>query len=48
MANVSLNFKVPEALADKIKKEAAKKNIAMAAMCRLILSEYFEAQDKEK
>jgi len=42
MANVTLNFKVPEELRQKIKEEAEKKNISMADMIRIILSEFFE------
>ena len=42
MATISLNFKVPKELYEKIKQVADKKNIAMAAMIRVILSDYFE------
>jgi len=42
MANVTLNFKVPEELRQKIKEEAVKKSISMADMIRIILLEYFE------
>jgi len=42
MANVTLNFKVPEELRRLIQEEAKKKNISMADMIRIILSEYFE------
>jgi len=46
VASVSLNFKVPEELRDKVVKEADKKNISMASMIRVILSEYFEEEEK--
>jgi len=46
VAKVSLNFKVPEELRDKVVKEADKKNISMASMIRVILSEYFEEEGK--
>ena len=42
MPNITLNFKVPEELYETIKKEAERKNISMASMIRVILSEYFE------
>ena len=42
MKNITLNFKVPEELYEKIIAEAKKKNISMAAAIRVILSEYFE------
>lgn len=44
MQNVSLNFKIPEELKLKIEKEAEKKNISMASVIRIILSEYFESK----
>ena len=48
MASVTLNFKVPEDLVERIKSHASKKNISMASMIRLILSEYFENLDVQK
>lgn len=39
-----LNIKVPSALYEQLKAEAAKKNISLASMVRLICSEYFEAK----
>ena len=42
MANVTLNFKVPEELRGMIQEEAKKKSISMADMIRIILTEYFE------
>lgn len=40
-----LNIKLPSALHEALKRESAKKNISLAAMVRLICSEYL---DKEK
>lgn len=37
-----LNIKIPSGLYDKLKAEAAKKNISLASIVRLICSEYFE------
>ena len=37
-----LNIKIPSGLYDKLKAEAAKKNISLASLVRLICSEYFE------
>lgn len=37
-----LNIKVPTSLYERLKAEAAKKNISLASMVRLICSEYFE------
>lgn len=38
----ALNIKLPEILYDKLKEEASKKNISLAALVRMICSEYFE------
>ena len=38
----ALNIKIPSALYEALKKEAAKKNISLASLVRLICSEYFE------
>lgn len=42
MNDKALNIKMPSDLYDKLKKEAGKKNISLAALIRLICSEYFE------
>lgn len=42
MADKVLNFKIPEELHKKIKEEANKKSLSMAALVRLILIEYFK------
>lgn len=42
MDKKSLNFKVPEKLYNQLKEEAAKKNISLASVIRVICSEYFE------
>lgn len=36
-----LNIKIPEKLYNQLKKESKAKNISMAALVRLICSEYF-------
>lgn len=41
-----LNMKLPAELYDKLKTTADKKNIAMAALVRLILTEYIEQNKK--
>lgn len=38
----ALNIKIPSDLYDKLKAEADRKNISLAAMVRVICSEYFE------
>lgn len=38
----ALNIKIPSSLYDKLKAEAERKNISLAAMVRVICSEYFE------
>ena len=42
MNDKALNIKIPSELYEALKKEAAKKNISLASMGRLICSEYFE------
>ena len=42
MNDKALNIKIPTELYERLKKEAAKKNISLAALVRLICSEYFE------
>lgn len=42
MNDKSLNIKIPSELYEKLKAEAKKKNISLAAMVRLICSEYFD------
>lgn len=37
-----LNIKMPTELYERLKTEAKKKNISLAAIVRLICSEYFE------
>lgn len=41
MNDKALNIKIPEELYNKLKEEAKKKNISLAAIVRLICSEYF-------
>lgn len=42
MNDKSLNIKIPSELYEKLKKEAEKKNISLAALVRIICSEHFE------
>lgn len=42
MNDKSLNIKIPSELYEKLKAEAKRKNISLAAMVRLICSEYFD------
>ncbi len=42
MNDKALNIKIPSELYDNLKSEAKKKNISLAALVRLICSEYFE------
>lgn len=42
MNDRALNIKIPSELYEKLKHEAAKKNISLASIVRLICSEYFE------
>lgn len=46
MNDRALNIKIPSALYDALKAEAARKNISMAAIVRVICSDYFEAKAK--
>lgn len=42
MNDKALNIKIPSGLYEQLKKEAEKKNISLAALVRLICSEYLE------
>lgn len=42
MNDKALNIKIPSDLYERLKAEAKKKNISLAAIVRLICSEYFE------
>lgn len=42
MNDKALNIKIPSALYDALKKEAAKKNISLASLVRMICTEYFD------
>ncbi len=42
MNDTALNIKIPKELYDKLKKEAEKKSISLAALVRMICSEYFD------
>lgn len=42
MNDKALNIKIPCELYNRLKEEAEKKNISLAALVRLICSEYFE------
>ncbi|MBQ5564325.1 MAG: Arc family DNA-binding protein [Clostridia bacterium] len=42
MNDKSLNIKIPKDLYDMLKKEAEKKHISLAALVRMICSEYFD------
>ena len=48
MANKSLNFKIPEELYEKLQTEAKNKSISLAAMVRVICSEYFNKRDDKQ
>lgn len=48
MNDKALNIKIPSALYEKLKAEAERKNISLAAMVRVICSEYFEDRMDEK
>lgn len=41
MNDKALNIKIPEKFYERLKKEAEEKNISLAALVRLICSEYF-------
>ena len=43
MNDRALNIKIPSELYEKLKAEAARKNISLASLVRIICSEYFEA-----
>jgi len=40
----TVNLRMPIALFNKIKEEAARKNISIASVIRIALSEYFEGK----
>lgn len=42
MNDKTLNIKLPEKLYNSIKKEAENKNISIAALVRMVLTEYLE------
>ena len=42
MNDKALNIKIPQELYQKLKDEAAKKNISLASLVRMICSEYFD------
>lgn len=42
MNDKALNIKIPTELYEKLKKEAEKKNVSLAAIVRIICSEYFD------
>lgn len=46
MNDKTLNIKLPSDLYEKLKKEAAKKNISLAAYVRMICSERIEGDSK--
>lgn len=41
MNDKALNIKIPTILYEELKREAQRKNISMAALVRIIISEYF-------
>lgn len=43
MNDHALNIKMPKELYEKLKNEAERKRISLAALVRLICSEYFES-----
>lgn len=42
MNDRALNIKMPSELYDKLQKEAERKSISLAALVRMICSEYFD------
>ena len=42
MNDRALNIKMPSELYEKLQKEAERKNISLAALVRMICSEYFD------
>ena len=42
MNDKALNIKIPSELYERLKKEATKKNISLAALVRMICSEYLD------
>ena len=47
MNDRALNIKMPSELYEKLQNEAKKKNISLAALVRIICSEYFENNEKK-
>lgn len=47
MNNKTLNIKIPEELYNSIQSKAKLKNISMASLIRLILTEYLENEQKK-
>lgn len=43
----ALNIKIPADLYEKLKEDAAKKNISLASVVRIACSQYLENQDKK-
>ena len=48
MNDKALNIKIPSKLYNQLKEEAERKNISLAAMVRVICSEYFIAKNDAK
>lgn len=46
MNDKSLNIKIPSELYNRLKEEAKRKNISLAAIVRIICSEYFDEKTK--
>lgn len=47
MNDKALNIKIPSELYEALKEEARKKNISLAALVRMICSEYFNSSEKK-
>lgn len=47
MNNKTLNIKIPDVLYESIQQKAKSKNISMASLIRLILTEYLENEQKK-
>ena len=43
----ALNILIPEELHEKLKKEAEKKNISLASVVRIAVSEYLDKEQKK-
>ena len=44
MNDTAIHIKVPQELYDRLKKEAEEKNISLAAIIRVICSDYFNSK----